>query len=86
MARKALLNVVVVVAALGTGLYLSRAPWKAYRQQRSLANAQMREMRDAERQRADLLHEEARVRSSVGREELARKAGFVRPGEERLNP
>jgi cell division protein FtsB len=84
MARKAALNILFVLTAVGAGLYASRAPWQAYREQQAAADEQTQEMRESEKRRADLMREEARVRSTVGREELARANGYIRPGEERV--
>jgi len=86
MANKPLFSFVFVAAAIGTGLYLSRAPWIAYREQRVIADQQIKDMRASEKARADLVREEARYRSPLGREELARKRNYVHPGEIRVDP
>lgn len=71
-----------VAAAVATGVAFSRKPWEVYNEQRKLAAEQRVEMRESEARRAELLREEARVKSSVGREQLAREHGFLKPGEE----
>ncbi|HEY0867259.1 MAG TPA: hypothetical protein VGE01_07770 [Fimbriimonas sp.] len=81
-AKKFLGTTVLVVAAVSTGLALSRKPWDIYQKQKQAAVEQRQEMVESEARRAELLRQEAEVRSSVGRERLARKAGFVKPGEE----
>lgn len=71
----------LICGALVTGGLLSRHPWDVYRSQQQQVRQKHREMQEIEQRREDLLREEAEVRSSVGRERLARKAGFVNPGE-----
>lgn len=81
MTRKWIFSVLLVLSAVGLGVYLSRKPWQVYAEQRASAEAARREMQAAERERADLLRQKAHVDSPMGKEELAREAGFVKPGE-----
>jgi hypothetical protein len=80
-ARKAIGTIVLVTMALGAGFALGKKPWDVYMQQQQDAREKRQEMLESEANRAKLLQMEAEVRSSVGRERLARKAGFVKPGE-----
>jgi cell division protein FtsB len=79
--RKAALILSLAFLAACIGVALSYRPWSRYLQQRQDTQKAVAEMRDAEERRAELLREEARYSSSLGREELARKHGYVRPGE-----
>jgi hypothetical protein len=54
-------------------------------QQRKQAELQLSQMRQSERTREDLLRQEARLRSSVGKEEQARAQGWLLPGEQRID-
>lgn len=81
MNRKTWWNLFFALVAVGAGIALSLKPWQVYAKQREQANAALAEMRDAEKNRADLTRLKARYESSVGREELARKQGYTKPGE-----
>lgn len=72
------------VAAIGMGLYLSLPPWRAAREEQQKAAAAAADMRSAERQRAQLEAERAQVEAPIGREELARKRGYRKAGEQPL--
>jgi len=73
--------VVVVVAAVGTGLFLSRKPWIDYREQKSLANDAKLDMQKAESDRAGYVRQTAKAESRAGREAIARERGYRRPNE-----
>lgn len=79
MSRKAWM--LTLVLGIAVGAYLSRGPWEVYREQQARANSAVREMQGAEQRRAELTRLEAKYRSSVGREELAREKGYVKPNE-----
>lgn len=79
-------NGVIAVAAIGCGWYASKGPWKVLDRQRDRTTRQVGEMRKSEAEREQLLRQEAHYRSSVGREELARAQGFLRPGEKVADP
>jgi cell division protein FtsB len=81
---KGILNVLFAAAAIGTGLYLSRGPWQAYRQQRAAADQAQAKMRAAERERTDLVRQSAFADSQSGREANARAHGYLKPGEQRV--
>ncbi len=81
MTRKGMWNWIVVAAAVAAGLALSAKPWRVYVSQKEKAQQAQQDMREAERNRASLTRMKARYESSVGREELARKQGYTRPGE-----
>jgi hypothetical protein len=82
MSRKTLLGVLYVGAAAAIGLYLSRGPWLAYADQKHKADAATKEMQKAEREKTDLLKQEAQIDSPVGRDTAARKAGYLGKNEE----
>ena len=73
-------TLIVALAAVAGGT-LSYKPWKAFFEQRSIANEQRKEMDDAEKNRGALAREKAALESHSGREALAREHGFIRPGE-----
>jgi cell division protein FtsB len=81
MNRKLLWKAAFVLTAVGMGIIFSIKPWQVYREQQRLANQAVAEMRDAERNRADLTRQKARYESSTGREELARSENYRQPGE-----
>ena len=74
-------NAALIVLALGAGLLLSLKPWRTYREQQSDTRRATSQMNVSERSRADLLIQEARAKSSIGKEEMARNLGYVRSGE-----
>jgi cell division protein FtsB len=82
MKRTIGLDLLIVLAALVVGVGLSIKPWQVYREQRELADKHVGEMRKAEAAREDLLRQRAKYESAVGREELARSQGYVKPGEQ----
>lgn len=81
MTRKLFWEWMLVFAAIGCGVFLSLGPWQKYREQRALADRAVAERRAAEKSRAELTQRKAGIESSVGREELARDAGYRKPGE-----
>jgi hypothetical protein len=81
MTRNFIINGMVVVLAVAAGLALSRKPFEVYQQQAELKDQQAEELREAEAHRAELLRREARLRSSIGREEQARQRGLVASDE-----
>lgn len=81
---RGIFNVLFAGAAVGTGLYLSRGPWEAYRHQRAAADQAQAKMRSAEKERTDLVRESALADSQAGREGIARKHGYLKPGEEKI--
>lgn len=85
MSRKTVLNVAFVAGAVGLGLYLSRGPWLAYREQKQKADTASRELLRTEQDKVDLLRQEAKISTPIGREEAARAKDFVQKGERPLN-
>ncbi len=71
----------LVVLGSVTGFALSLKPWEKLREERSRATEAKKEMREVEKERADLLRQQARLDSSAGREELARQRGYKKPSE-----
>jgi hypothetical protein len=84
MSRKTLVSVAFVAAAASLGLFLSRTPWVAYREQKAKADAANKDMMKAESAKNELLERKAVVESPTGREQLARKLGYVKEGEKPL--
>ena len=81
MKRRTVWTLCVVVAAIATGLALSWGPWWDYREQSLKRQQALAEKREAQAERAELLGQKARYETPVGKEELARSRGYVRPGE-----
>jgi hypothetical protein len=81
MKRSAVINLAVVLLAVVAGGVMSLRPWRGYRDQRAETDRQIGQMKTYERERANLLREEARANSSIGHEERARALGYVRPGQ-----
>jgi hypothetical protein len=72
---------VVVAAAVGTGLYLSRKPWQIYREQDAKTRETIREMREAEQERERLQIDKIKYSSPLGKEEEMRTRGYTKAGE-----
>lgn len=81
MNRKLIWNIVFIAAAVGAGIGLSIKPWKVYKLQREAANAAVTDMREAERDRAELTRKKAQYDSELGKEELARSEGYRQKNE-----
>jgi len=86
MGKKLLINGLIIFGAVSAGVCVSMKPWQVYQQQNSEAKQRVDEMRAAEGRRDLLLRKEARVQSSIGREEQARQAGYLGPGEVASDP
>ncbi|HTQ11323.1 MAG TPA: hypothetical protein VMI31_14755 [Fimbriimonadaceae bacterium] len=82
MSRKLVSTAFLVVAAAGVGLYLSRGPWLAYRQERQKSDAATNEMLKSEADKNDLIRQKAKLDTPIGREELARDLGYRKSGEQ----
>ena len=81
MTRNAVVNGVIVAVAISAGVAVSLKPWQVYKEQRSMANRQIADMKQSERKYEELVREEAKLRSNVGKEELARGRGYLPAGE-----
>jgi hypothetical protein len=81
MKPKLFWNLMFVCVAITVGIAASMKPWQVYSEQKKIADKSMKEMREAEKSRAELTKEKARFESSVGREELARNQNYRRPDE-----
>lgn len=86
MGRRFVWNALFLTLAVAFGVLLSLKPWEQYREQRQETDEAVSQMRDAERERADLIRERMRYESPAGREQLARERGYRRPGEQSLDP
>lgn len=80
--KKAVYWIVFVFAAASVGAYFAREPWDEYQSEKELAREAELEMKKQESERADLLKQNARVRSPAGREKVLRDAGYILEGEE----
>ncbi len=86
MGKKLLINGMIICCAVGAGVFVSLKPWQVYQKQSEDAKRRVEEMHNTESRRDQLLRTEARVQSSIGREEQARKAGYLGPGEVASDP
>ncbi len=86
MARRGLLFFILGVTAVAAGLGASQEPWRVLKTQEARTAEQVAEMRRSEQKRAELVRQEARYRSSLGREELARSRGLLPTGEKPADP
>lgn len=82
MWKKLLINGFIIFWAIAAGVCISVKPWQVYQKQSEETKQRVKEMQDAESRRDQLLSKEARAESSIGREEQARKAGYIGPGEQ----
>jgi hypothetical protein len=78
-------QVAIVVAAVGTGLYLSRKPWIVYGEQMRSLEETRQEMREAESEHERLLKQEMELSSPLGKEKLWRNKGRLKKGETPAN-
>lgn len=74
-------QIAIVVAAVATGLYMSRKPWQVFVGQRAGLEQTKQEMREAESERERMLIEKQKLTSPIGKEERLRKEGYVKKGE-----
>lgn len=74
-------TLVIVTAAVGTGLYMSRKPWNEYQRQRQITKQAEADMRKAEQDRAEYVRQTALAQNPSGREAIARERGFRKPNE-----
>jgi hypothetical protein len=81
MTRHGWLNVGIVLIGVFSGVALSAKPWQVYKEQRLAADKEIAEMQKSEANRERLVREDAKYKSSLGREELARKEGYRKRGE-----
>ena len=65
---------------------MSIKPWEKYREEQALGRTAKAEMHAVEREHAELLRQQAKLDSAVGREELARKRGYKKPSEQPWQP
>ena len=70
--------------AFAGGVAASLRPWETFRQQKQTQKELQKEVEQAEDNRAQLLQQEAATKSSVAKEEMARRNGYKKPGEEDL--
>jgi len=76
----------VVLLAATVGGALAYKPWSAYLEQRRLTAEQKSAMEAAEVKIADSEAERAKLESRAGKEEIARKHGYRKAGENPLEP
>ncbi|MES1228050.1 MAG: hypothetical protein ABUL72_05220 [Armatimonadota bacterium] len=74
-----------LVGGVYAGLYFSKAPWKEYSANRAKASTNRAQMLQLEGKKADFLKSTARLETPLGMEIEARKAGFHKKDEVRLN-
>lgn len=81
MSRKTALNVVIALGAGALGVYLSRGPWVAYRQQQQKASQANSELAKTEASYSLLTEQKAKLDSAQGQEQLAREKLYRRKNE-----
>lgn len=81
MTRNGWLNFGIAVIAIFCGVALSAKPWQVYKEQRKAADEAIADMEKSEANRERLVREDAKYKTSVGREELARKEGYRKAKE-----
>jgi hypothetical protein len=86
MAMRIIFRSLWVLAAVGLGLFVAREPWRIHEQQEAKRDKALAELRKTQQAKAELLTDKARYGNSVGREELARERGYMRPNEKPLEP
>lgn len=82
--KKAAVVIIGCVIALGIAVCLNVGTLRIYQSQMSRKQESEARMRRAEEERAILLQKRSEAESAIGKEELARKQGYVRPNEEPL--
>ncbi len=78
------LEIAFIVVALAVGVGFSLKPWRAYTDQKEVRDDLVTDMKAAEKRSEELIRQKARNESSLGSEELARRNGYHRPGEESI--
>lgn len=86
MSRKIATGVLFVAAAASLGIYFSRGPWLAYREQKQKADTATSEMHKAEQEKNELLSQEAKLSSPMGREATVRSQGYRKSDEDVTTP
>jgi len=79
--NRLLINGLIVIVACAAGFALSAKPWQVYKEQQKSADSAVADMNQSEEKRAELVRQEARLKSSIGKEELARSRGWLPQGE-----
>lgn len=78
-------SLLTITLAVATGVAISHEPWQNFQKMRQESQNAVNEARAIERERAELLHENARLDSPLGMEEIARQRGY-RPADEKPFP
>jgi hypothetical protein len=74
-----------LIGGVYAGFFNSRGPWAEYQKNQRRAAAQRAEMLKLESKKAELVQQTARIETPLGMEMEARKAGFRKRGEVRIN-
>ena len=77
MSRKLFIHCILVFAGIIAGVFASMPRWQIWLQQHRRMEDEVARMHDAERDSAQLIREQARASSRLGREELARSRGWM---------
>lgn len=75
------LTVSVAIASFILAIVMSHGPWKEYQKMRNATQKAMREANVLEKEHTELLHQDARVDSPTGMEEIAREHGYRQNNE-----
>lgn len=74
-----------LVGGVYAGFHFSRGPWNEYLKHRDKAALERTEMLKLESRKASLVQQTARIETPLGMEMEARRAGFRKRGEVRIN-
>ena len=76
----------IVVLGILCGVAMSIKPWEKFREEQAQARSAKVEMKQVEREHAELLRQQSKLDSAVGREQLARSRGYKKPAETPWEP
>ncbi|MCU0317665.1 MAG: hypothetical protein MUC92_13860 [Fimbriimonadaceae bacterium] len=74
----------VVIAGIFTGIFFSLRPWHEFNTQRLKREQAKAEMRKIEQARSELIERSSRLATPLGMEEEARRRGYLRQGETKI--
>lgn len=79
--KKFAFELALIVVAVAVGVGFSLKPWQALGDQRRARDQRAKDMASAEKRSEELVRQKAAVDSQLGREALARRNHYTRPGE-----
>ncbi|RYG43321.1 hypothetical protein EON79_17190 [bacterium] len=81
---KILKPLLFIFCAVSAGAWFARDGWAEAGRQQEIAKTQEDRMKAAEKERAQLLRQEAELSAPGGQEALARQRGYMKPNEVRV--